>query len=297
MTAELFAQISHELIICGRDEALRRVQHSPRPPSCDTSRLWAYLSTSTVDSKLDTSTTCNLAVLHGKGLGCVRCRCGRGRKGCQAGVDHTVCPGSSVRHWSRLYQHYCLVVAIFILLPGHGHTVNYLDRTRVSKYIALEPNVLMHPHIRGAAHKAGYNESDGTLLILACGAEDTASISSSVHGPIDTLISVLTLCTIPSPEASLTSLVRDVMGPGGQVLFYEHVESPRKDVAWWQKFWTPVWTVAFDGCRLDRPTHLWIGSIKDEEGEGIWAERRVWGKEGESEENLFWHQVGRFVKR
>ncbi|OJA15538.1 hypothetical protein AZE42_13656 [Rhizopogon vesiculosus] len=43
---------------------------------------------------------------------------------------------------------------------------------------------------------------------------------------------------------------------------------------------------------MDRPAHQWIedvgGWVKDEGG--------VWGKEGESDESLFWHRVGRFVK-
>jgi hypothetical protein len=30
------------------------------------------------------------------------------------------------------------------LLAGHGHTIKYLDRRKVKRYIALEPNVLMH---------------------------------------------------------------------------------------------------------------------------------------------------------
>lgn len=30
---------------------------------------------------------------------------------------------------------------------GTGHSIGYLDLERVEKYIALEPNVLMHPKI------------------------------------------------------------------------------------------------------------------------------------------------------
>lgn len=187
---------------------------------------------------------------------------------------------------------------------GHGHTVNYLDCTKVARYIALEPNVLMHSKIRILSHAAGFTEDNGTLLILSCGAEDTPTIVSSLspdnHVPnVDTLISILTICSIPSPERAIRDLVRDVLKPGGQFLFYEHVLSPKEEVAWWQKFWTPIWKIVLDGCRLDRPTHLWIermgvaGNVVD--GEEVWSEGEVKDVEGE-EDNLFWHQLGRFVK-
>jgi len=41
----------------------------------------------------------------------------------------------------------------------------------------------------------------------------------------DTLVSVLTLCSIPSPENTLTDIVSRVLKPGGQLFFYEHVLS------------------------------------------------------------------------
>ncbi|KAI0739629.1 hypothetical protein C8Q80DRAFT_1199847 [Daedaleopsis nitida] len=180
---------------------------------------------------------------------------------------------------------------------GHGHTVLYLDRTKVTQYVALEPNALMHPQIRALAATHGFSEADGTLLVLPYGAEETALIRSALSGSgqdgdgADTLISVLTLCSVPAPERTLCALVGDVLRPGGTLLFYEHVLSPRADVAWWQRFWTPVWRLAFDGCCLDRATHVWIGKMD------AWREGSVWGKEGEEEEHLFWHRTGRFVKK
>ena len=150
----------------------------------------------------------------------------------------------------------------------------------------------MHSHIRKLAGVKGFTESDGSLLILSCGAEDITLVLAALDEPnsVDTLISILTMCSVPSPEKSLRALVRDVLKPGGTLLFYEHVLSPRNDVAWWQRFWTPVWKVAFDGCRLDRPTHLWVERM------GVWRDGDMWGKNEEPEESLFWHRVGKFVK-
>ncbi|KAH7922429.1 hypothetical protein BV22DRAFT_658399 [Leucogyrophana mollusca] len=175
---------------------------------------------------------------------------------------------------------------------GYGHAISYLNASRVTKYVAVEPNTHMHEELRRVAQAAGYTESSGSLLILSCGAEDIAAILTALGDlhTVDTIISILTICSIPSPETTLKALVNEVLKPGGQFLFYEHVLSPRPDVAWWQRLWTPLWLVALDGCRLDRPAHLWVEAI------GGWSEMSLWGKEGEDEENLFWHQAGRFVK-
>ncbi|KAH7914917.1 S-adenosyl-L-methionine-dependent methyltransferase [Hygrophoropsis aurantiaca] len=175
---------------------------------------------------------------------------------------------------------------------GYGHTIQYLNKSRVTKYVAVEPNVHMHDQLRCVAHAAGYTESSGSLLILPYGAEDLASILPALGDlhTVDTIISILTICSIPAPEKTLKALVAEVLKPGGQFLFYEHVLSPRADVAWWQRLWTPLWLLAMDGCRLDRPSHLWVQAV------GGWSEENIWGKEGEDEENLFWHRAGKFVK-
>ncbi|KAF8881595.1 hypothetical protein BD779DRAFT_1648469 [Infundibulicybe gibba] len=189
---------------------------------------------------------------------------------------------------------------------GYGHTMKYLQRSRVSKYIALEPNVHMHPRLRTFANAGGYTESDGSLLILTCGAEDTNTIISALaegaHS-VDTIISVLTLCGVPRPREAMAGLVREVLKSDGQFLFYEHVLNPRSDVAWWQRFWAPIWQLTFDGCRLDRPTHLWVDEIMVPDGEDgestAWREKMVCASDNapEPEEDFFLLQAGRFVKR
>ena len=179
------------------------------------------------------------------------------------------------------------------IISGHGHTVKYLDRAKITKYVALEPNVHMHSEIRLAANAGGYNEVDDTLVILSCGAEDTTSILATLGGyqPVDTIVSVLTLCSIPEPQQTINALATDVLKPGGELLFFEHVRNDLSHIERWQRFWTPLWSKAFDGCRLDRPSHVWVREV------GGWAHEEVWGVDGESEESLFLHRCGRFVKR
>ena len=155
----------------------------------------------------------------------------------------------------------------------------------------------MHSGLRSLASAAGFMESDGTLLILSCGAQDTALIISYINEySVDTLISILTLCSIPSPENTLTDIVSRVLKPGGQLLCYEHVLSSLPDVAWWQRFWTPIWSLVVDGCRLDCPTDLWLARMEGVGGGSMWSEKSFWAKEGESEEHLFYHQAGKLVK-
>lgn len=176
---------------------------------------------------------------------------------------------------------------------AHGHTIHYLDRSRVKKYIALEPNKYMHDQLRKTANAEGYFEEDGTLVVLECGAEDIRTINSAAEGPetVDTIISILTLCTVPSPKETIKALATEVLKPGGTFLFYEHVKSPLPEVVRWQNFWTPLWRQLFDGCALNRPTELYVRQA------GVWSLEDEWFKEGEDVESLFWHKVGRFVKR
>ena len=171
--------------------------------------------------------------------------------------------------------------------------MNYLDRSKVTKYIALEPNTRMHDEIRKQAAEANFTEADGTLAILPFSAEEVPQIVAALGSPpmVDTLITILTLCSIPKPKDTITELVDILLKPGGQLLYYEHVLSPRSDVAWWQRFWTPLWRKVFDGCCLDRPTHLWVWDM------GVWESKELWDKKDEEEEDLWWHQVGKFVKK
>jgi SAM-dependent methyltransferase len=186
---------------------------------------------------------------------------------------------------------------------GHGHTAGYLDPKKVTKYVALEPNIRMHPYIRASAKGAGFTEEDATLVILSCGAEDSTSILRALgtnQPPADTILSISTLCSVPSPQLTIRNLVGDVLKPGGQFLFFEHVLSPREDVAWWQRAWAPICAIPFGGCRSDRPTHIWVDALTLPQDNGVetsaWSDRQLWGKEGESEEDIFWHQVGKFVR-
>jgi hypothetical protein len=152
----------------------------------------------------------------------------------------------------------------------------------------------MHSEIRKKANAVGYTEDDGSLLLLAAGVENLSIILNYVKPhSVNTIIAILTVCSLPQrphPSHTLEALCDGVLAPGGQFLFYEHVLSPIPSVARWQRFWTPIWSTLVDGCRLDRPSHEWIKQMN------VWKEGETWGKDGEPDEHLFWHQAGRFIK-
>jgi ubiquinone/menaquinone biosynthesis C-methylase UbiE len=68
----------------------------------------------------------------------------------------------------------------------------------------------------------------------------------------DTVVSTLTLCSIPDVVHALGE-IRRVLKPGGQFLFLEHGLAPEASVARWQDRIGPAWKPIFGGCHLDRP--------------------------------------------
>lgn len=172
---------------------------------------------------------------------------------------------------------------------GHGHSCKYLDTTRVTRYIALEPNTQIHEHIAANAVKAGFEPAQ--IQIISYGAEETDKILDALGGEqVDTLVSILSLCGIPDVKKSVAGLEQ-----GSQtrwsVPLYEHVRcDPSPTLAWWQAVWTPICEPIL-GCRLDKPTHHIIDALD------IWEDRNLEGKVPEEPPNLLWHRVGRYRKK
>jgi SAM-dependent methyltransferase len=68
----------------------------------------------------------------------------------------------------------------------------------------------------------------------------------------DTVVSTMTLCSVPHLSMTLQELLR-VVKTGGRLLFLEHGQSPDRSVRRWQDRLTPVWKHLGDGCHLNRP--------------------------------------------
>lgn len=83
---------------------------------------------------------------------------------------------------------------------------------------------------------------------------------------IDTVVSTLTLCTIPGISQAIHGLKR-VLRPEGRFIFVEHGLSPDADVSQWQRRTEPLFQWAFEGCHVTRdiPTLITDGGFQIEQ--------------------------------
>ena len=72
------------------------------------------------------------------------------------------------------------------------------------------------------------------------------------EGSFDTVVSTMTLCSIPDVAHALRE-VRRVLKPGGQFLFLEHGRAPDAGVARWQERVNRYWMPLAGGCHVNRP--------------------------------------------
>jgi ubiquinone/menaquinone biosynthesis C-methylase UbiE len=96
----------------------------------------------------------------------------------------------------------------------------------------------------------------------------------------DTVVITLALCTIPDDRAAAREIMR-VLRPGGRLVSFEHVRSPRMPVRAIQRLLDPV-SVRFEGDHLLRDPIDYLGSE---------------GFEVETVERLKWGIVERLVGR
>jgi len=97
--------------------------------------------------------------------------------------------------------------------------------------------------------------------MLACRSASQSSFSTRFgDNTIDTVISSLVLCSVPSVEEALREIKR-ILKPGGTLRFVEHVAAPYGTwLCRFQKLLSPICQFFGDGCHPDR--HL-EESLKD----------------------------------
>lgn len=129
--------------------------------------------------------------------------------------------------------------------PGTGPNLSYYPKD--IHWIGIEPNSYMHPYLNKEAEKLGLNIDIRTGTAERIDAEDNS---------IDTVVSTLVLCSVPSLSATLQEILR-VLKPSGRFLFIEHVAAPQGTLLRKvQSGIKPIWKVVADGCNPDRET--WI---------------------------------------
>lgn len=113
----------------------------------------------------------------------------------------------------------------------------------VERIEAIDPDLeldrLSLPRIRHARIAVDFHHLDAAHLPFA-------------EASFDTVVSTMTLCTIPDVSHALGE-VRRVLRPGGQFLFLEHGQAPDPRVARLQDRLTPRWRTFAGGCHLNRP--------------------------------------------
>jgi ubiquinone/menaquinone biosynthesis C-methylase UbiE len=112
---------------------------------------------------------------------------------------------------------------------------------QVDELVLTEPDPHMSSQLRKKLHRdAKVVEAPAESLPFDDGHFDTAAVT-------------LVLCTVPDPAAALVEIHR-VLGPGGRLLFLEHVRAEEPGLARWQDRLETPWKWFGDGCHCNRDT-------------------------------------------
>ena len=67
----------------------------------------------------------------------------------------------------------------------------------------------------------------------------------------DSVVIMYTMCSITDVSKVLKEIIR-ILKPSGQFIFFEHGKSPEPSIFKWQKRLSPLWSIIFGGCRVDK---------------------------------------------
>jgi len=126
--------------------------------------------------------------------------------------------------------------------PGAGVNLRYVPAD--CRWIGIEPNERLHPHLRARADQFGIDADIRTGM-----SEDT----DVPHASVDVVISTLVMCSVADVDQTLAETVR-VLRPGGRFLFIEHVVdtiNPFRRAVQKTVPYTP-WRLFSDGCNPGR---------------------------------------------
>jgi ubiquinone/menaquinone biosynthesis C-methylase UbiE len=140
-----------------------------------------------------------------------------------------------------------------VLEIGAGTGANFAHYPdAVTELVLTEPEEPMAKRLEQKVEHAG--RPFGTTVVRA-----PAERLPFPDDSFDTAVCTLVLCTVSDPERALSEIER-VLGPGGRMLFLEHVRSDDPRIAKWQDRLAPVWRKIGHGCNPNRPTPEMIRS-------------------------------------
>ena len=134
----------------------------------------------------------------------------------------------------RQHHHHTPISGVTLEIgPGSGQWLPLLSSfPSITKIYGVEPNVGIHPLLR--AQVAKYNLED-KYTIVPVGIESLASSGKVQRESLDSIMTVLCLCSIPDPEKNIKELYT-YLKPGGKWYVYEHVKT-FPDAPTWLKWY------------------------------------------------------------
>jgi SAM-dependent methyltransferase len=103
--------------------------------------------------------------------------------------------------------------------PGPGEWLALFDKEKVTKIYGVEPNADHHPRLRERIAHAGLQDK---YVIVPVGIQDLGD-KWVEKGSVDSVVTVLCLCSIPTPEYMIRELYQHIK-EGGIWILYEHVK-------------------------------------------------------------------------
>lgn len=172
--------------------------------------------------------------------------------------------------------------SVLELGPGSGDQMYHYNPGQIEKLYAAEPNAFLHPKLLQMAAKHGLS---GKIVPLAAGGhpgsllpalKNAGLLSSTVptlpeQGIFDTVVAIKSLCSVPQNQLTATvAVVQALLKPGGQFLFFEHVDNNTDSITRWYTWLVEwIWPALMGGCRLNGKVDQIIL------GMGGWDERRI----------------------
>lgn len=106
--------------------------------------------------------------------------------------------------------------------PGSGQWLPLLSSfPSITRIYGVEPNVGIHPLLRSQIARCNLEDK---YTIVPVGIESLASSGKVQRGSLDSIMTVLCLCSIPDPERNIKELYT-YLKPGGRWYVYEHVKT------------------------------------------------------------------------
>jgi ubiquinone/menaquinone biosynthesis C-methylase UbiE len=132
-----------------------------------------------------------------------------------------------------------------VLELGAGTGLNLQHyRAGVRELVLCEPEASMRAALERRVARSGR-----PARVVAAPAEALPF----ADGTFDTVVSTLVLCTVADAHAAVAE-ARRVLGPGGRLLFVEHVRAATPRLARWQDRLAGPWAAFAQGCRCNQPT-------------------------------------------